>query len=265
MARRASPDNCERCGAPFRRKYLKKGVRKRFCSPECAAQSRPRDEDRMLNLICATCGKEFRRYISLSPGRVHYCSRKCRNTRSPRACRSCGKAFMAPAHEIKAGKALFCSLRCTNIGTRHLREPMRLASVVGIPAHNNRQVLRHCQHCDRAFLSSPSAAPKFCSNACRWEAQRTLTSRGQYIRITVDGRRVYEHRHVMEMIIGRPLRSDEQVDHINRNREDNRPENLRILTPAEHGRVSSRARGTEPSFSSASRASLVYRLAVARR
>jgi hypothetical protein len=46
---------------------------------------------------------------------------------------------------------------------------------------------------------------------------------------------VLEHRLVMESVLGRYLRSDEHVHHINADRTDNRKENLEILSPSEHG------------------------------
>lgn len=49
-----------------------------------------------------------------------------------------------------------------------------------------------------------------------------------YRQIQRDGRRVMEHRFVMEQRLGRELFADETVHHINGVRHDNRPENLEL-------------------------------------
>lgn len=49
-----------------------------------------------------------------------------------------------------------------------------------------------------------------------------------YIMMTVNGRRMSEHRYVMERHLGRPLRADENVHHVNGDRQDNRLANLEL-------------------------------------
>ncbi|MCK9356968.1 MAG: HNH endonuclease [Dehalococcoidia bacterium] len=57
-----------------------------------------------------------------------------------------------------------------------------------------------------------------------------------------DGKYTLEHRIVAEMVLGRSLTDDEVVHHSDRNKHNNDPANLRVMTRSDHARLHARQR-----------------------
>ena len=58
-----------------------------------------------------------------------------------------------------------------------------------------------------------------------------------YLATRIDGRYVGIHRLIMGGILGRPLRDDEIIHHLNGIRDDNRPENLAVTSRGGHNQI----------------------------
>lgn len=72
---------------------------------------------------------------------------------------------------------------------------------------------------------------------CRPKGSGTIRRSQGYKLITIAGKQIFEHRHVMETYLNRKLSDWEMVHHKNHNKLDNRIENLEIVTKSEHKKL----------------------------
>lgn len=109
-----------------------------------------------------------------------------------------------------------------------------------------KRAILSCDKCGKSFARLISRLPhrkkNYCTDKCARDAYKeNPPSRKQgfwyengYKVISVNGLPIKEHISVMHGIIGRKLYPFEIVHHKNHKRDDNRPENLQLMTRAEH-------------------------------
>ena len=98
-------------------------------------------------------------------------------------------------------------------------------------------ISKSCEVCGVAFdVKYPSwaARRRTCSQICAHRIRGVNPVTTRYRRITINGKRVQEHRHVVEQATGKKLDRSVVVHHENENRTDNAPRNLHALTHKEH-------------------------------
>jgi hypothetical protein len=137
-------------------------------------------------------------------------------------CKYCGKEF-AIKYKHKKGNIIqeYCCVDCGNKSRRTRKF---------VP----------CLSCGKLFETTRA---KCCSNKCAIENKKKTGimrrnghwNENGYRVLYIDGdKSIKEHIYIMEMHVGRKLSKNEIVHHINKNRSDNRIENLILLTKSEH-------------------------------
>jgi hypothetical protein len=192
---------------------------------------------------CKECGKEF------DPcQRQRYCSITCRDRAGYRKTRDNAKG-------VARKNAQATERRREQRALELARHPIRWEQA---------KLLGCCLLCGELYPSKASILTKrrYCSKKCQGEAKqgaRNPSWKGRFlspdgyvllrsVAVPVEDRelarqmankrdQVAEHRLVMAKKLGRPLRPDEVVHHVNGVKTDNRPENLMVMDDADHHRT----------------------------
>lgn len=168
-----------------------------------------------------------------------FCSKSCQHSvgirprsRSEIPCQQCGTSFYPVADATT-----FCSMACRN------------AAQVIYPD-------KDCEFCGTPYRPRPGQRERFCSRPCwigasykrpldrQHNGKPAVLDNHGYVRIYEPGHPaatksgwIFEHRHVVEKSLGRTLANAEHVHHLNHVRDDNRLENLQVLSHSEHSTI----------------------------
>lgn len=149
-------------------------------------------------------------------------------------CLICGKEFNALQAEVNRGRAKFCSPNCrhkhqSNIMKGHKMKPEAKEKLIKA-LKNHKRTKEHSENISKGLIGKYIGSKNF-----NWKGGQFKA--GQYIYIRCENNpRILFGGYVKrcnlnaEKILGRYLKKGEIVHHINKNTEDDRPENLYIFS-----------------------------------
>lgn len=157
-----------------------------------------------------------------------------------KVCETCLSNFIVTRHRIK-----FCSHKC------QAKWAIKIADKFKNPKKKTGKNI-FCCVCDKEFYVPKyrlkKKCTKYCSRSClaKFHLKKYIKIFGfkslnkplhKYKTITVNGNQIREHRYVMEQHLGRKLERWEHVHHINDDSQDNRIENLKLVSNSEHQKL----------------------------
>ena len=178
-----------------------------------------------LIIRCDWCGKEFERKKASVHDR-NYCCRKCLGQANAerfrakrfRACDNCGRQFEYRGRHKKRNAHFFCCDECYK-------------------EYKTKKIYVNCDWCGKPIYKKRSDVARnkhnFCDPSCYID-YINFEKAGAPNQI-VCGTPL--HRSLAKMKLGRALKENEEVHHIDGNHNNNDLENLMVLTASEHAKI----------------------------
>lgn len=155
-------------------------------------------------------------------------------------CIQCKEYFYVNKYQIDKRK--YCSQKCSAIANIGHHPPKTAFKKGHISWNKGKHIYLGGKRFEKGHIPwIKGKHPEYMQGKNHWNWKGGKRNKGGYVFIykpnhphTIGGY-IFEHRFIMEQIIGRYLKSCELVHHINGIKNDNRPENLKLfLNKAKH-------------------------------